>query len=199
MPNIRPNIRPALRLVIALTAAGLIAACTVVSPITLIERAVEARSASDIITDNRIVLDANQAMAAIESISASTEIYEQRLLVTGILEEPADYQAFRADIEAIAGVKKLYWHVAQMSEAEREAAPGMISWTDAIELDIKAGISLIETKGIADVNFRVAVDSFGTVYLLGRARSQTEMDDAMAVIAATSGVGKIINYAVVRP
>ena len=179
--------------------AGVVAACAAVGPVTLIERAVEARSASDIATDNRIVIEANQAMASIESISASTEIYEQRLLVTGILEDPADYQAFRADIDAIEGVKTLYWHVVQMSEAAREADPGMISWTDAIELDIKVGVSLIETKGIADVNFRVAVDSFATVYLLGRARSQTEMDDAMAVVAATSGVGKIVNYAVVRP
>ena len=65
-------------------AALAVAACT--PPITLIERAIEARSTGDIIEDNRIVLEVNGAMAEIGSIKASTEIYEQRLLIIGLFE-----------------------------------------------------------------------------------------------------------------
>ena len=179
---------------------GTLAACSAaVSPVTLVERAVEARSASDIATDNRIVLEANDAMADIGEISASTEIYEGRLLVTGILDEAGDYQTFRNKIDAISGVKRLYWHVAQMSEAEQDADPNVISWASALELDAKVGISLIETKGVADVNYRVAVDPFSTVYLLGRARSQGELNQALTAVSGTSGVGKVVNYVEVRP
>jgi hyperosmotically inducible protein len=189
-----------LRIAIAAALVGALAACTAaVSPVTLVERAVEARSASDIARDNAIVIEANKAMADISSISASTEIYEGRLLVTGILESPADYQSFRGDIDAIGDVKRLYWHVVQMSEADQDADANVISWTDALELDAKVGISLIETAGVADVNYRVAVDSFSTVYLLGRARSHGELDSALAAVSGTSGVGKVVNYVEVRP
>ena len=65
--------------------ASALAACTaVVSPLTIAERVIEDRSFSDIATDNRIVLDANKAMADSGIISVSTAIYEQRLLMTGI-------------------------------------------------------------------------------------------------------------------
>ena len=74
-----------------------------------------------------------------------------------------------------------------MSEADQDADANVISWTDALELDAKVGISLIETAGVADVNYRVAVDSFSTVYLLGRARSHGELDSALAAVSGTSG------------
>ena len=106
-------------MVIVGVASALAACAVVVSPLTIAERVIEDRSFSDIATDNRIVLDANAAMADAGVISVWTEIYEQRLLMTGIIEDPADYNAFLADIKAISGVKELYWHVTQMSEAEQ--------------------------------------------------------------------------------
>ena len=36
-------------------------------------------------------------------------------------------------------------------------------------------------------------------YLLGRARSQEELDKALAAVRGTEGVRKVVNYAVVRP
>jgi hyperosmotically inducible protein len=175
-------------------------ATALVSPKTLVDRAIEARSAGDIADDNRIVVAANRLMADLKLISASTEIYEQRLLVTGIIENQTDYDAFKRGIEQISGVKKLYWHVVQMSEAEQEAqGNALLSWTDALALDAKIGVRLFERDGIADVNFREGVDSFATVYLLGRARSQGELDRALAATQGTKGVKKVVNYVEVRP
>ena len=59
----------------------------ITAPATLIERAVEARSAADIAEDNRIVVVVNAVMAEYGTIKASTEIYEQRLLVTGLFDD----------------------------------------------------------------------------------------------------------------
>ena len=66
-------------------------------------------------------------------------------------------------------------------------------------LDGKVGVNLIKEKDIADVNFRVTADSFATVYLLGRARSQGELDLALAAARGTEGVKKVVNYVEVRP
>ncbi len=50
----------------------------------------------------------------------------------------------------------------------------MLDWVDAMTLDAKVSINLVSTAGVADVNLRVAVDSFANVYLIGRARSEEE-------------------------
>ena len=171
-----------------------------VAPKTLIDRAIEARSTSDIYKDNEIVVKVNAVMADLETIKASTEIYEQRLLVTGLFDDVQLYEDFLAGVEAVEGIKELYWHVQYMSEADQEAREAeMLDWVDAIELDASVGIRLIETAGIADVNLRVAVDAFSNVYLIGRARSEEEMRKAVQVSGETGGAGVVINYIEVRP
>ena len=171
-----------------------------VAPKTLIDRAIEARSSSDIYRDNEIVVKVNAMMADLGTIKASTEIYEQRLLITGLFDDTQLYEDFLAGVNAVDGIKELYWHVQYMSEEDQEAREDeMLDWVDALELDARVGISLIETAGIADVNLRVAVDAFSNVYLIGRARSEEEFRKAVKVSAETEGVGVIVNYIEVRP
>ena len=177
-----------------LLTAFLLAGC----PITLVERAVEARSAGDIFTDNEIVIDVNTIMVDLGTAQASTEIYEQRLLVTGLFDDKALYDEFKQRVGEVPKVKALYWHVTYMSEAD-QASAGLLSWDDAIILDNKVGVNLIKEKDIADVNFRVTADSFANVYLLGRARSQGELDLALAAANGTEGAKKVVNYVEVRP
>ena len=167
-------------------------------PTTLVERAVEARSSSDIYTDNEIVIDVNAIMADLGTASASTEIYEQRLLVTGLFDDQALHDEFKKQVSEVENVKALYWHAVYMSEADQEAA-GLLSWDDVVILDNRVGVNLIGQKDIADVNFRVTADAFGAVYLLGRARSQGELDLALSTARGTEGVKKVVNYVEVRP
>jgi osmotically-inducible protein OsmY len=170
------------------------------APKTLIDRAIEARSAEDIYKDNEIVIKVNAVMADLGTIKASTEIYEQRLLVTGLFDDIETYEKFLAGVKNVEGIKELYWHVQYMSEEDQEARKDeMLDWVDALELDTRVGISLVETAGVADVNFRVAVDAFSNVYLIGRARSEEEMRKAVQVSSETKGAGVIINYVEVRP
>jgi len=174
----------------------------ITAPKTLIDRAIEARSAKDILTDNRIVGDINRIMVELGTIKASTEIYEQHLLITGIFNDKATYDKFLSGVKNVKGVKKLYWHVTQMSKEEEERGEKdgtLLKWTDALALDVKVGFNLTKTRGIADVNFRVAVDSYANVYILGRARSQPEMGKVTKVVRETGGVKKMFNYAIVRP
>lgn len=170
------------------------------APKTLIDRAIEARSGEDIYKDNEIVIKVNAVMAELGTIKASTEIYEQRLLVTGMFDDIELYRQFLLGVEAVDGIKKLYWHVTYMSEEDQEAREDeMLDWVDAMALDAKVGINLISTAGVADVNLRIAVDSFGNLYLIGRARSDEESQKAIRVSSETDGVGVVVNYIEIRP
>ncbi len=189
-----PRLTPVLVLVVAAFALG---GCPAK---TLVERAIEARSAADIAKDNEIVLAVNGIMADLGTLKASTEIYEQRLLITGLFDDRELYEEFYGRVKAVEGVKKLYWHVMYLSEEEQKAKEDrLLGWPEAMVLDNKVGLALVGTKGIADVNFRVAADALATIYLLGRARSEEEMRKALAVTGDVENVRKIVNYVEVRP
>lgn len=171
-------------------------------PKTLIDRAIEARSSSDLARDNAIVIDVNKVMADLGTIKASTQIYEQRLLITGLFAEGETYRKFEKGVRAVEGVKKLYWHVTYMTDKAKEeaiAAGRMMDWKDVLALETKAQARLIATAGVADVNFRVTADPFGNVYLMGRARSREELKKAITKLEEGDGVKKVYNYALVRP
>jgi osmotically-inducible protein OsmY len=168
------------------------------APKTLIDRAIEARSTVDIARDNAIVVKVNAIMAEIQSIKASTEIYEQRLLITGLFDDKAVYDDFEKRVRAVSGVKKLYWHAVYRSKADQEKA-NLPGWATITAIATKAQARLVGTMGVADVNFRTAADASDTVYLLGRARSKDEATKALARVRDGDGVKKVVNYVEVRP
>jgi hyperosmotically inducible protein len=167
-------------------------------PKVVVDRAIEARSMADIAKDNEIVLKVNGLMAEYRTIQASTRIYEQRLLITGLFDDKATYDAFEKGVRAIPGVKKLYWHAIYMPKAE-QARRKLLDWSDVVVLETKAEGRLIGTSGVADVNFRVAGDAFGTVYLIGRARSAQEHVQAEVRARDGAKVKKLVDYVEVRP
>lgn len=188
--------RIAVALALGLALSGALAAC---SPITVVQRAVEDRSAADIAEDNRIVVAVNKLMAKYETISVSTEIYEQRLLIYGILADPADYSGLRNDVGKIDGIAKLYWHVTQMSEAEQEAREDdMLGFAEGVKVKTVIEKDWLATDGVESLNFRVAVDPFGTAYVVGRAKSQAEHDRAIAVVRNVEGVRRVTDYSEIR-
>lgn len=169
------------------------------APKTLIDRAIEARSAADIAKDNRIVIDVNSIMAELGTIKASTEIYEQKLLITGIFADQETHDKFREQVQQVRGLKELHWHAVVMSDEERKKRADILAWDDVLVLETKVDVEMVSTRGVADVNFRTATDPFGTVYLMGRARSQVELDKAVDTVAKTDSVKQVVNYAFVRP
>lgn len=183
--------------------AAVLTACTpadiLLSPKTLVDRAIEARSAEDIAKDNDIVIQVNALMAELGTIKASTEIYEQKLLVTGLFDDQRLYRKFLAGVKKIKGVRKLYWRVKYMPQSEQKANNGrLMDWPDTLALDARIGINLFGAGGVADVNYRVAVDSFGMVYLLGRARSRREHDEALKVTRETKDVRGVVDLVQIR-
>ena len=199
-----------MRRVVFVLLAGLLAATPasaqlsdiLLGPKKLIDRAIEARSSSDIARDNAIVIDVNKVMADLGTIKASTEIYEQRLLVTGLFSDAETYKKFETGVRKVEGIKNLYWHVTYMTDDAKEdaiKAGRMMDWKDVLAFETKASARLIGTAGVADVNFRVTGDPYGNLYLLGRARSREELKKAVAKLEEGDGVKKVYNYAMIRP
>ncbi len=185
-------------LFVVLIIGAMLAGCA--SPVTVAQRALEERSTEDITKDNEIVVDVNQLMAKYETVSVSTEIYEQRLVIYGLLSDKATYDGFRRDSEAVPGVRQLHWHVVFMTEEEQKAKENeMLGFTGGLE--VKAGIEKgwLDTEGINSLNYRVAVGPLGEAYVLGRAFTAAERDKALGVVRGTSGVTKVVDYVEVRP
>jgi hypothetical protein len=168
------------------------------APKTLIERAAEARSTSDIAKDNAIVVKVNAAMARAGTAKAATEIYEQRLLVTGLFSDKATFDAFQKDVKVIEGIKKLYWHVTWLSDDDpkRKGLPG---WSDTLAIAAKAQVRLTKAAGGRYVNYRVAGDSYGNLYVVGRAYAKDEANAVIGALKDGDGVRKVISYIDVRP
>lgn len=170
------------------------------APVTLVNRALEDRSAADIAKDNEIVIKVNAVMAEDKTIKASTEIYEQRLLVTGLFDDRTTYDKFEHGVRGVPGVKQLYWHVVYMSDADQKANKnGIISWARALEINSKAEAKLAVAKGVDHLNYRLATDAFATLYVLGRALSASERQLVLADLKAISGVRQVVDYIDVRP
>jgi len=166
----------------------------------VVDYAIEARSAKDIAKDNEIFVDVNEIMVDMGNLEASTEIYEQRLLITGLFDDSETYDEFRRRVQEVPGVKRLLWHAVYMSKSEQLAQDRpILGWTEITTLDTKSEFKLLETKGVADVNLRVGVDAFGTAYVLGRARSAGERDQALAAVREVEGIREVVDYIEVRP
>ena len=169
------------------------------SPKTIVEHAAEARSFGDQAKDNEIVLKVNGVMANVGSVSASTEIYEQRLLITGLFDDKAKYDEFQSGVKGVAGVKKLYWHVTYESEDEQKKDKTLVGWSQSLELATKAGANLTLAVPTTEMNYHVTSDAYGTLYVIGRAKAKDEHDKALSAVRTTSGVKKVVDYVDTRP
>src|SRR5260221_3116155 len=137
-------------------------------------------------------------MAEVVSIKAPTEIYEQRLPITGLFDDKAIYDDFEKKVRAVSGVKKLYRHAVYMRKDD-QAKANLPGWVEITAIATKAQARPVVTMGVADVNFRTAADASGTVHLLCRARSKEEATKALPRGRDGDGVKTVVNYVEVGP
>ena len=167
-------------------------------PKTIVEHAAESRSFADQAKDNEIVLKVNALMAKLGSLQAATEIYEQRLLITGLFDDKSKYDRFYAGVKDIGGIKQLYWHAVYRSADEQQSDKSLIGWSKSLELATKAGAKLTLAMKTTEQNYHVCIDCFANAYVIGRAKTNAERDRALAAVRGTDGVRKTINYVAVR-
>ena len=184
--------------VLLLVISAFVSSC--VSPVTIGQRALEDRSIEDIAKDNEIVANVNGLMAKYETASVSTEIYEQRLVVYGLLNDKPTHDNFRKDTQAVEGINQLYWHVLYMSDEEQAAKESeMLGFSGGLEVKARVEEKWLETEGINSLNYRVAIGPLGEAYVLGRAFTGAEQDQALAAVRNVDGVTNVVDYVEVRP
>ena len=187
--------RFAIALTVAIAASGL-AACGAPPGIsTAMRLATEARTTAQIAEDNRILVAFNRAVAGESGAlfrDVSTDVYVGRMMLTGSVKEPAMKARAEALARGIQGVTQV------INELQVTDQGGIGATAKDLAIEQKMGVKLLAEKGITSGNFRVRAVN-GTVYLFGRALSQTEFNTALNLARGTEDVRALVNHVRVQP
>ncbi len=194
--------------------AGLsLGACTPTILTEVTQSALEDRIVEDQITDLKIasyllrqLIDTDKNLA----LDVSIDVWEQRMLLTGGLDNAEAINQVLALASADSRVKTLYNEIRLVSTSERDRRRSQTENRDSAEsggvrqtvndywLETKIKGQLLAAKGVRSVNYRWR--SVGNIiYIIGRARSQGELDAVLSIIADTKGVKNVKSFIEIKP
>src|SRR5690606_23947977 len=75
---------------------------------------------------------------------------------------------------------------------------GMLSYTNDAFVTSQAKTRLLAERGIASANYKIETVN-GIVYVIGAARSEQELQQALYVISLAAGARKVVSHVQVRP
>jgi osmotically-inducible protein OsmY len=176
---------------------GMLAACT--QPTGLVNVAsspAEDRSLETLRDDTAITFDINEILLG-EKYSdlfpeISTDVYEHVVLLTGTVKFAQNKQRASDIVRGVKGVKRI------VNELQVTSDYGVRAAANDLWIETKLKVLLLGTKGIRSINYRWRSVN-GTVYVIGAARSQAEMNTVLNVIRKTERVKKVVNHAWIRP
>ena len=157
-----------------------------------VEAAVEDRSADDIAKDAeikaKIVATITDEMGS-DMISFSTDVYEQDVMLTGVV-ETGDLKTTAGRLaKGVEGVKKVYNEVLVIPKVKQEKG-AVEGFVDDTVIEKKINALLIDAKGVNVTNFRWRSVG-GHVFLFGRALSKDELKKAIAVVKDIKNVTQV--------
>lgn len=185
---------PVLRAAATLLLVASLTACAAV------EMAVEDRSSGDIGRDLKI----KTALTAkvIEKmkgdfVKVDADVYEQEVLLTGLVETAAQKTQAQRISEAIEGVKKVYNEILVIPKVDRKKG-AVEGFVDDTVIETKIHGLLLDAQGVNVTNFRWP-SVRGHVVLFGRALSAGERDKAVRIVKGVKGVRSVKDLVKVRP
>ena len=185
------------------TTAGL-PALAQFNPLSIIKGAVEAavedRSAEDIATDARIKTEITAEVLdkmAGEVISISADVYEQDVMLTGVVDDAKKKVRSATLAGTVEGVKKIYNEIRVIKPVDKKKG-AVEGFVDDTVIDQKINALLLDASGVSVTNYRWRSVQ-GHVYLFGRALSKAERDKAVQVVKGIKNVLSVTNRAKVRP
>lgn len=181
---------------IAFAALTSLAACGAPPGVSTVARlATESRTTAQITEDNRILLAFNRAVAGESGAlfrDVSTDVYVGRMMLTGSVKEARMKTRAEELARGIQGVSQV------INELQVTDQGGIGATAKDLAIEQKMGVKLLAEKGITSGNFRVRAVN-GTVYLFGRALSQTELNTALNLARGTEDVRAVVNHVRVQP
>ena len=198
-----------MRLFPALLAATFISAAPAANAIELnpfgfvkdaVEAAVEDRSAEDIAKDTeikaKIVATITDEMGS-DMISFNTDVYEQDVMLTGVV-ETGDLKTTAGRLaKGVEGVKKIHNEVLVIPKVNQEKG-AVEGFVDDTVIEKKINALLLDAKGVNVTNFRWRSVG-GHVFLFGRALTKDELKKAIAVVKDIEKVTQVTSRVKVKP
>ena len=186
-----------------LGALGSTACVTVVTETA--KKALEDRSTDDQVLDTKMGVAFLAALTdkdANLALDVSTDVWEQRVLLTGTVSDTKTRQDVLRVVQADRRVRAVYDEIQMVSKEEqarrRDAVKnknpnkkeGVDRAVNDFWIETKISAQLITTRGVTSVNYRWR-SVRNTVYLIGRARTKAELNKVLGVIRATEGVAGV--------
>jgi len=197
---------------VALLGAAVAIGCTQVVTETA-KKAFEDRSTDDQVTDTKIGAGILSRLADKDKnllLDVNVDVWEQRVMLTGTLDDPTVKQDVVKLVESDRRVRKIHDELQIVTKAEqaqrREAAKnkddskkeGVGQAVNDFWIETKINAKLISTRGVTSVNYRWR-SVRNVVYLIGRARSEGELTTVLGVILGTEGVTKAKHFVEIKP
>jgi hyperosmotically inducible protein len=164
-----------------------------------IEAAAEDRSSGDIATDLEIkaaiTADVVDKMGT-DVVSISTDVYEQDVMLTGVVETAAQKAQANQLARVVEGVKKVHNEILVIKKVDKEngAVEGFV---DDSVIEGKINALLLDGQGVNVTNFRWRSVG-GKVFLFGRALSNSELKKAIGIVKGIKGVTSVTSRVTVR-
>jgi len=180
----------------------LLASCTTILMETH-KKAFEDRTTEDQVTDSKIGAGILARLSNKDTgllLDVSIDTWEQRVLLTGTLDDPAVRDEVLQLVRSDTRIKQVYdeIHIVTLEEKERRRKEGeeqKKSNTEGIGQTVndlwiatKIEAQLIAAKGVTSVNYRWR-SVRNQVYLIGRARSEAELNRVLEICRNTKRCG----------
>lgn len=121
----------------------------------------------------------------------ATDVYEGNVLLTGTVKAAANRDRAADLVKSVKKVKRIINEL----QVTTDYSPGIAA--NDLWIETKLKVLLLGTGDVRSINFRWRAVR-GTVYLIGAARSQAELDAVLDVIRSTDRVRRVVNHAWVR-
>ncbi|HEY9164352.1 MAG TPA: BON domain-containing protein [Magnetovibrio sp.] len=156
-----------------------------------VEAVVEDRLADDIAKDTEIkakIFAAVTDQMGTDMLSFSTDVYEQDVMLTGVVENGKLKTQAEAIARGVAGVKKIYNEVLVIPKIKQK---GMVEgFVEDTVIEKKINALLLDAKGVSVTNYRWRSVG-GHVFLFGRALSKAELKKAISVVKGIENVTQV--------
>ena len=164
-----------------------------------VEAAVEDRSSSDIGKDTKIktaIVSKITDQMGSDVVSLSTDVYEQDVMLTGMVETKKQRLQAGTIATSVKGVKKVYNEIIVHKKTDKDKG-AVEGYVDDTVIEKKINALLLEGKSVNVTNFRWHSVG-GHVFLFGRALSKTERNKAIRIVTGIKGVSKVTSRVKVK-
>ncbi len=165
-----------------------------------VEAAVEDRTSDDIGKD--LEIKAKITIGVIDEmgtkvISINADVYEQDVMLTGVVDKPGLKAQAGKLAKAVEGVKTLYNELLVIADVEKKK--GVVEgFVDDTVIETKINALLLDASGVNVTNFRWRAVG-GRVFLFGRAFTKAELAKAIGIVKGIENVLSVKSRTKVRP